>query len=78
MLLMLRFKVKELLAEKSFKDGRKITLEEVSNVTGVNRTTLSKINNPLGHNTTTNNLDALCNFFDCQISDLVEHISDKT
>ncbi|MDP3529451.1 MULTISPECIES: helix-turn-helix domain-containing protein [Methylicorpusculum] len=74
---MLRFKLKELLAEKSFREGRKITLEEVSNVTGVNRTTLSKINNPLGHNTTTNNLDSLCKFFDCQISDLVEYVADK-
>ncbi len=74
---MLRFKLKERLAEKSFKEGRKITLEEVSNMTGVNRTTLSKINNPLGHNTTTNNLDSLCKFFDCPISDLVEYVADK-
>uniref|UniRef100_UPI0040470ACF helix-turn-helix domain-containing protein n=1 Tax=Methylotuvimicrobium sp. KM2 TaxID=3133976 RepID=UPI0040470ACF len=73
---MLRFKLKELLAEKSFREGRKITLEEVAKLTGVNRATLSKMNNPLGHNTTTNNLDALCKFFDCQIGELVEFVPD--
>lgn len=45
-------------------------------MTGVNRATLSKMNNPLGHNTTTNNLDALCKFFDCQIGELVEFVPD--
>lgn len=73
---MIRFKLKELLSEKSFKEGRKITLEEVSNATGINRSTLSKLNNPLGHNTTTNNIDALCKYFACNISDLVEYFSD--
>jgi putative transcriptional regulator len=73
---MLRFKLKELLSDKSFKEGRKITFEEVSNATGVNRATLSKLNNPLGHNTTTNNLDALCKYFACSIADLVEYFPD--
>lgn len=44
---MIRFKLKELLAEKAFKDKRRITLSEVSNATGIHRTTLSKIANQI-------------------------------
>ena len=73
---MLRYKLKELLSEKSFREGRKVTLEEVANATGINRATLSKLNNPLGHNTTTNNLDALCKYFNCPLSELVEYFPD--
>ena len=40
---MIRFRLKELIAEKEFREQRKITLIEVAEKTGVNRTSLSKI-----------------------------------
>lgn len=73
---MFRFRLKELIADKAFKDGRRITIEEVAKATGVHRTTLSKIANTIGYSTTTEILDALCNYFDCEIGDLAEHIKD--
>ena len=67
---MIRFLLKELISDKSFKEGRRITLDEVSTATGIHRSTLSKIANQKGYNTTTDNLEALCKYFGCEIQDL--------
>lgn len=53
-----------------------MTIEEVAQATDVHRTTLSKIANTVGYSTTTDILDALCNYFDCEIEDMAEHIKD--
>lgn len=45
---MIRFRLKELIAEKEFQEGRNITLEEVAREAGVHRTTLSRISNIKG------------------------------
>mgnify|MGYP000167994886 FL=1 len=45
---MIRFRLKELLANKEYQDGRVITLSEVSAGTGIHRATLSKIANERG------------------------------
>jgi putative transcriptional regulator len=71
---MLRFKLKELLAEKEFREGRVVTLVEVAQATGVHRMTLSKLANHRGYNPTADVLDRLCTYFKCRIEALVEHI----
>lgn len=71
---MLRFRLRELIADKTFNEGRRVTFEEVSQETGINRTTLSKMANTRGYNTTTNNLDQLCKYFKCSLSDLAEYV----
>ena len=75
---MIRFKLKELISEKSFKEGRRINLQEIADATGVHRTTLSKIQSPTGHNTTTENLNSLCAYFDCRIEDLLEYLPEQS
>jgi len=75
---MIRFLINELLSEKQFKEGRRITLIEVSEATGINRMTLSKMINHKGYSTVTDNMDKLCRFFDCKIEDLIEYIPDET
>ena len=67
---MIRFLLKELISEKAFKEGRRITIDEISSATGIHRSTLSKIANQKGYNTTTDNLEALCRYFECQLQDL--------
>ena len=62
------------MAEKQFQEGRRVTLEEVATATGIHRTTLSKLQNVKGYNTTTDVLDRLCAFFDCEIQDLVQRV----
>lgn len=71
---MLRFKLQELIAEKQFREGKRVTLTELSEVTGINRVTLSKMINHRGYSTVTDNLDRLCNYFGCRIEQLIEHI----
>lgn len=73
---MIRFKLGEQLEKKQFRDSRRITLQQVSDETGLNRSTLSKILNQKGYSTGTDVLDRLCTYFGCAISDLIEHVPD--
>ncbi|GAA0686000.1 helix-turn-helix transcriptional regulator [Vreelandella titanicae] len=71
---MIRFRLKELLAEKGFQENRRVTIDEVSQATGIHRTTLSKIANQRGYNTGTENVDRLCDYFKCKVEDIIEHV----
>ena len=71
---MIRFRLKELMAEREFKENRVITLAEVAEATGIHRVTLSKIANNRGYHTGTDILDRLCAYFGCQVGDLVVHV----
>ncbi len=71
---MIRFKLGEQLEKKQFRDSRRITLQEVSDATAINRSTLSKLLNQRGYSTGTDVLDRLCTYFGCSIADLVEHV----
>jgi putative transcriptional regulator len=70
---MLRFKLKERIAAKEFKEGRRISLSEVAETTGIGRITLSRMLNR-GTNVRSDTLDRLCAHFDCRIEDLVEYV----
>ena len=74
---MLRFKIKEMIANKEFSEGRRVTIGEVAEETGIHRMTLSKMINQRGYNAGTENLDRLCSYFDCRIEELVEYIPDS-
>lgn len=71
---MLRFKLKELVAEKEFRERRVVTLVEVAEVTGIHRMTLSRISNNKNANPTADVLNRLCRYFSCSIDKLVEYI----
>ncbi|MEN9420161.1 MAG: hypothetical protein RI988_3782 [Pseudomonadota bacterium] len=73
---MIRFRLAEQLEKKQFRDSRRITIQEVSEATGINRSTLSKILNLKGYSTGTDVLDKLCAYFGCRIEELVEHLPD--
>lgn len=74
---MLRFKLKERIAELEFRERRRVQLQEIAAATGLNRMTLSKLANHHGANVQTDVLDKLCTFFGCRIEDLVEHVPDR-
>ena len=74
---MIRFKLQELLAEKQFKDGKRVTLIEVAEATGINRMTLSRMINNRGYSTVTDNLDKLCKFFGCKVEDIAEYVESR-
>jgi putative transcriptional regulator len=72
----IRFKLAEQLEKKQFRDSRRITMQEVSDATGINRSTLSKILNQKGYSTGTDVLDRLCSYFECRLEDLAEHVTE--
>ncbi|NOU40216.1 MAG: helix-turn-helix domain-containing protein [Methylotenera sp.] len=71
---MIRFYLQKMISEKQFKEGRRITMAEITEATGINRVTLSKMINQKGYSTVTDNLDKLCKFFDCKLDDIAEFI----
>ena len=74
---MIRLRLTELLADLSFRQGRRIEWREVAAETGIHRTTLSRMANSRGYNATISNLDLLCRFFKCQIGDLAIYVPDE-
>ena len=74
---MIRFRLKEVISDEEFRSGRRITQEEIAAATGIHRTTLSKIQGHRGYNTTTDNIDKLCKFFECQVEDLMQYVPDE-
>lgn len=74
---MIRFRLRELVADLEFRRGGRVTLEEIAASTGIHRTTLTKIALKRGYNTTTNNLDRLCQYFGCRLDKLAEFIPES-
>lgn len=75
---MIRFKIKELMAKKEFADDRRLTIGEVATAAGIHRMTLSKMINQRGYNTSTENLNRLCEYFGCRVEELVEYVPDQS
>ncbi len=73
---MIRYRIQELLADKQFKEGRRVTLLELAEATGISRETLSKMVNQRGYGTLTDHLDKLCKFFGCRLEQLAEYVPD--
>jgi putative transcriptional regulator len=71
---MIRFRLKELMADKGFRESRRVTLDEVSKATGIHRTTLSKVANQRGYNTTTEILDKLCEYFEVPLEQVAQYL----
>jgi putative transcriptional regulator len=65
-----------MIAEKEFRDGERLSIGKISQETGIHRSTISRIASQKGYNTTTENIDRLCNFFECSVDEIMEHIPD--
>lgn len=74
---MIRFFLRERISEKEFAEKRRITLDEVAAATGISKNTLSRIQSTFGYNTTTDNLNKLCAYLGCSLSELVEYVPDE-
>ncbi len=74
---MLRFKLKECIADLEFKERRRISLLEIAETTGIGRITLSRM---LNHGTVvrSDTLERLCAYFGCRVEDLVEYVPDQS
>jgi putative transcriptional regulator len=74
---MLRFHLRELIADYQFRHGTRLTLIALSAATGIHRTTLTKLANQKGYNATAESIDRLCKFFDCPVEALVTRVADS-
>jgi putative transcriptional regulator len=74
---LIRFRLKELIADLEFRQNRRVTLEEIASATGIHRTTLSKIANQKGYNTTTDVLDKLCAFFSVPLEAIAQVVREE-
>jgi len=72
-----RYNLKALIAEKSFKENKKITREDISKETGISKTTLSMIASKKGYVTNTSNIEKLCNYFEVNPDKLISIIPDQ-
>ncbi|HCL4290313.1 TPA: helix-turn-helix transcriptional regulator, partial [Pseudomonas aeruginosa] len=43
--------------------------------TGISRATLSRIANTPGYNTSTDHIDLLCDYLECELSDLLKRVA---
>ena len=73
---MIRFQLKAQIAEKEFRERRRIPIQEIAEATGINRMTLSKILNHHGVVVRTDVLDRLCKYFGCALEELAEYVED--
>lgn len=73
---MIRFRLPELLADKSFREKQRLDWKDVAVATGIHRSTLSRMLNTPGYNATTDNLNLLCRYFNCQVGDVATYIPD--
>ena len=74
---MIQFNFKKLLADKEFKEKRRIHLIEISEKTGISRTTLSKIANSRGdYKTSSENIEKLCKYFECTTDEFMTILPD--
>lgn len=71
---MLRFKLKERVADLEFREQRRVALGDIADATGVGRATLTRMNR--GMHVRTETLERLCAYFGCRVEDLVEYVSD--
>lgn len=73
---MIRFRLRELMADKGFAEKRLVTMGEIADATGLNRSTITKVANVHDYNCTSEVIDKLCTYFDCEVSDIMVHIKE--
>ncbi|MBD2859656.1 helix-turn-helix transcriptional regulator [Spongiibacter sp. KMU-158] len=54
--------------------GTSVTMKDVAEATGIHPVTLSKIGKNRGYNPSLDIVDRLCEYFDCEVSDLLVRV----
>jgi len=74
---MIKYNLKALIADKEFKNKKKITYEEISKATGISRQTLSKISSVRGQQIGSKIIEKLCIYFDVTPDQFMTIIPDE-
>jgi putative transcriptional regulator len=75
---MIKYNLKQLIAEKAFEENRKITYADVAQGTGLSKTTISKIAAERGYDTAVSNIERICIYFGCALSEFISIVPDDT
>lgn len=73
----IKFKLKERIADKEFRERRTVALKEIAEQTGVHRVTLSKLANNKRYNVGIETVEKLCAYFGCSVGEVAEYIPDE-
>lgn len=75
---MIRVLLKERLLVKSVAENKVISLMEVAEATGIGRATITRIASSKDYNATIKVVDKLCDYFECDINDLLVREPNKS
>jgi len=73
----IRSNFKLLHARKEINEGRRIPYREIQRKTGIATSTLSSLANNEVRRYDANTLSRLCDYFQCEVGDLIEYIPDE-
>lgn len=68
---MIKIHLSRILGEK------RITQAELARQTGIRPSTISEIYNEIAERLNINHIDRICEYLDCDVTDLIEYIPDK-
>ncbi|MCL4300580.1 MAG: helix-turn-helix domain-containing protein [Anaerolineae bacterium] len=67
----IKFRLKELIAEKERREGVKITYRDLKEATGINLNTVTAMANNRMKHVGLNTIERLTDFFNCAVGDLI-------
>lgn len=68
---MIEFKLDDLIWQ------HRVTADKIAKATGLSKNTISKMRNSKNLNISVSTLDKLCEYFDCDVSDLLSYSKNK-
>jgi putative transcriptional regulator len=71
-------RLKILIAEKEFREGRKITYRTIKDETGLNISTLTAYLTQRVNRFDKSTLETLCHYLSCDVGDLLKYSADDT
>ncbi len=74
---MIRILFNQMLDDKSFRERRRITINDVCQETGLSRPTVSRLANIPGYVTSTDTIEKLCRYFECTPGELLVLVNDE-
>jgi putative transcriptional regulator len=72
-----QFRLKELIAERERKTGQRVTYRNIRDETGISTSVLHKVATNKQKMISLTVIDRLCNYFGCQVGDLMVREPDK-
>ncbi len=70
---MIKINLNQQILIKAARDGKNLTIDQVASDSGVSRITLLRLKAEPTRSTSTDIIDKLCSYFECELHDLVSY-----